>query len=164
MAKAAVKSTARRGGNPALRLAAIRQIHVYLAMFIAPSVIFFALTGAVQLFSLHEAHGDYKPAPVIEKLGMLHKDQVFKTRGERKGPPKAVKASPGAGDHDAGPAKPATPIKVLALKWLFLAVSLALAVSTALGVWMGLLYNRRKGVALVLLLAGAAAPVLLVIL
>ena len=43
----------------------IRRWHTYLGLFIAPSVLFFSLTGAVQLFSLHEAHGDYTPAPLV---------------------------------------------------------------------------------------------------
>ena len=46
----------------------LRQWHGYLGAFIAPSVIFFALTGALQLFNLHEAHGDYRPAPIVERL------------------------------------------------------------------------------------------------
>ncbi len=34
----------------------IRQLHLYLGTFFAPSIIFFALTGAIQLFGLHEGH------------------------------------------------------------------------------------------------------------
>jgi uncharacterized iron-regulated membrane protein len=51
--------------------------HTYIGLLIAPSVLFFAFTGALQLFSLHEAHGNYEPLPVIEKPAMLHRDQVF---------------------------------------------------------------------------------------
>ena len=58
--------------NPALRLAAVRQWHSYVGAFIAPSVLFFALTGSVQLFSLHYPLVAYAPPPVVEKLGMLH--------------------------------------------------------------------------------------------
>lgn len=144
--------------NPALRLAAVRQWHSYIGAFIAPSVLFFALTGSLQLFSLHEAHGAYVPAPVIEKLGMLHKDQVFAAKPKR--PPTAnagpVKAKPA----EARPEKRTKPT-TLALKWLFLAVAMGLVLSTCLGLWMGLLHNRRKGVILGLLAAGAVIPLAL---
>jgi len=55
----------------------IRRWHSYIGLFIAPSVLFFSLTGAVQLFSLHEAHGNYQPFAIVEKLSSVHKDQEF---------------------------------------------------------------------------------------
>ena len=60
-----------------LNRATIRQWHSYIGLFTAPSVLFFALTGALRLFHPHEAHGDYKPLPLIEKLGPVHKNQEF---------------------------------------------------------------------------------------
>jgi len=146
------RSPARRGGNPALRLAAVRRFHGYFGVFIAPSVMFFALTGSLQLFSLHESHGAYTPPVVIEKLGMLHKDQVFSAKPRRPAPVKAVAPRP-AKARDEGP-KAAT----LALKWFFLFVALTLVVSTTLGLWMALAYSAQKGRLWLLFLAGAAVP------
>jgi uncharacterized iron-regulated membrane protein len=60
-----------------LYMQSIRTWHTYIGILIAPSVLFFAFTGSLQLFSLHEAHDSYKPPPVIEKLASVHKDQVF---------------------------------------------------------------------------------------
>ena len=61
-------------GSPALRLALIRQWHVYISVFVAPSLLFFALTGALQTFRIP----DEKTAPVlIQKLARVHKDDVF---------------------------------------------------------------------------------------
>jgi hypothetical protein len=147
---------ARTRANPALRLAAIRQWHTYVGAFIAPSVLFFALTGSLQLFALHEAHGAYKPPLVVEKLGMLHKDQVFAPKPKRASPPAAASAKPKAeaAKPEAGP-KAST----RALKWLFLGVAAGLVVSTCLGLWMALFHSRRKGVAWGLFLAGAVVPV-----
>lgn len=85
------------GGSMAMRLALIRNIHGYLGLFIAPSVVFFAVTGALQLFSLHEAHGDYHPPAIIEKLGNLHKDQRFALKEHKARPPAAA---PPEADHD----------------------------------------------------------------
>ncbi len=61
----------------------VRLWHHYIGFLIAPSLLFFAFTGSLQLFSLHEAHGDYHPPALIEALGNVHKDQVFRTRPPR---------------------------------------------------------------------------------
>jgi hypothetical protein len=105
------RTTNRRGGNPALRLAAIRRFHSYIAVFIAPSILFFAFTGSLQLFGLHEAHPPYAPTPLIESLGRVHRDQVFNGRPKRPAPAVAPAAHVDAGptdqaaDHqDAAPA------------------------------------------------------------
>jgi hypothetical protein len=148
------RSGARRGGNAALQLAAVRRFHSYLGVFIAPSVLFFALTGSLQLFTLHEAHGAYRPPVVIEKLGNLHKDQVFAAKPQRAAPaPKRARAATEE-HHDAGP-KTAT----LALKWFFLFVAISLVISTSLGLWMALAHGANRGLLWLLLLAGAVLPV-----
>jgi hypothetical protein len=134
-----------------MTLAAIRRFHSWFGVFIAPSILFFALTGSLQLFTLHEAHGDYHPPAVIEKLGMLHKDQVFAAKPKKRTPPAAARA-PGA-HHDEGPKTSA-----LALKWFFLFVAASLAVSTCLGVWMALSYSGDKRILWLVFLAGAAIP------
>lgn len=149
--------------NPALRLALIRRIHTWLGVFVAPSVLFFALTGAVQLYGLHESHDGYKPAPAIEELGMLHKDQVLKLKPKRAKPPAAAAAPTAtpkpAARPDEGP-KPATAI----LKALFLVVALALTAATGLGVWMAVFHGRERKAAVVLLAAGTVVPIILALL
>nr|MEA2797368.1 hypothetical protein [Phenylobacterium sp.] len=140
-----------------MTLAAVRRFHSWFGVFIAPSILFFALTGSLQLFTLHEAHGDYHPPAVIEKLGMLHKDQVFEAKPKRSPPPAAQAPKPAApaaaARHEDGP-KTST----LALKWFFLFVAASLAVSTCLGLWMALTYSADKRVLWLLFLAGAAVP------
>ncbi len=186
MPKSPPNAGPRRGGNPALRLAAIRQWHTMIGVFIAPCVIFFAFTGIVQIFSLHEARGGYHPPALIEGLGSVHKDQIFRVKPT--GPAPAAPAAAAAvaphddadhdhadADHDDhdhaaatpadhGPAKPkGQPIKVYALKWLFTFVAIGLATSTGLGLWMALSYGRNKRTLWVLLVAGIVLPVLLVV-
>jgi hypothetical protein len=133
-------------------------LHLYLGAFVAPSVLFFAFTGALQLFSLHEAHGDYRPPAIIEGLAKVHKDQVFAVK-----PPQAARAEPGAKEPD-GEHRHDTPrlrTATLALKVFFLFVAAALGVSTLLGVWMALTFGRNRLLVVLLLLAGAGVPVLL---
>lgn len=76
-----------------MSVATIRQWHSYIGLFIAPSVLFFALTGALQVFSLHEADGDFTPLPIVEKLASVHKDQQF-TMGHHHAKPKPEAGNP----------------------------------------------------------------------
>jgi hypothetical protein len=137
--------------NPALRLAMIRQWHVYISVFVAPSLLFFALTGALQTFRLP----DRPDSPVvIQKLARLHKDDVF-----------AVKPDAASRDKAAGPkapeTKPAPARSTEIMKWFFTAVSIGVALTTLFGLWIALAYNKRKLVLWLVLIAGAAAPVLI---
>jgi hypothetical protein len=143
----------------------VRQLHTYIGLFIAPSIIFFALSGSLQLFNLHESHGAYHPPPILERLGRVHKDQVF-TLDDDAGPPpgatkpdRAASAAPDHPDHmDTAPGLP-----TYLLKWFFLAVALGLVVSTGLGLWLGLTHVRHKRIGWIILIAGAAIPVVLLL-
>lgn len=141
----------------------VRQWHAYIGLFIAPSVLFFAITGCIQLFNLHEAHGSYRPAALVEMLSAVHKDQVFEQPRERTPPgedPDSAVHGGIAGEHvsdDTDEIKPTT----LALKWFFLIVALGLTVSTFIGVWMGLTQVRRQAIGWSLLAAGAFIPICL---
>ena len=141
----------------------IRRVHAYLGLFIAPSVLFFAFSGGLQLFSLHEAHGSYQPPALIEALGNLHKDQVLSRPREHHGPPREgpdrhnhVPPDHGDHDHDQGP-KPST----MALKWFFEAVAVGLAASTLLGLWIGLRTTRTPLLSWGFLIAGIVLPILI---
>jgi hypothetical protein len=143
-------------------MTSIRLWHSYIGLFIAPSVLFFTLTGAAQLFSLHEAHGDYHPPALVERLSSVHKDQVFVLGDHHDhGPPapEGGTAKPDADDAGDKP-RPAT----LALKVFFLVVALCLALSSSFGLWIGLTHPRRKRVSWSLVAAGTLIPVGLLLL
>src|ERR1700727_974858 len=55
-----------------------RLIHLYLGVFITPALLFFAFTGALQTFSLHETTrgSSYKPPAWAVVLGQIHKKQT----------------------------------------------------------------------------------------
>jgi hypothetical protein len=59
-------------------LKGVRLIHLYVGAFIAPAIVFFAFTGAIQTLSLHVSAkgGAYKPANWIIVLAQLHKKQT----------------------------------------------------------------------------------------
>jgi hypothetical protein len=144
------------GSNPALRLALIRQLHVYVSAFVAPSLLFFATTGALQTFRIP----DQKAAPMLlVKLARVHKDDVFAPKPVRA---KRPDRAPGEGKPAApNPPKPAPKPSTTVLKWFFTLTSVGIVFSTLFGLWMALVYNKRRMVLLALLAAGAAAPVLI---
>lgn len=149
-----------------MNMAMVRRWHAYIGLFIAPSVLFFALTGAVQVFSLHEAHGAYRPPAIVERLSSVHKDQVFRL-GHHHDPAKPEASSrkfeavgtSGTPEQADDKTTPTT----LALKAFFLLVALCLAISTVIGLWMGVTQIRHKRTAWVLLFAGVLIPIALLL-
>jgi hypothetical protein len=139
----------------------LRQWHAYVGLFIAPSVLFFSLTGAIQIFNLHEAHGSYHPAVLLEKLSAVHKDQVFEEPHDQSAPDHdAPHAAAGAAaEQPAAAEDEKQSASTLALKWYFLAVSLGLACSTLIGIWMGMTQIRRKELVWTLLSLGTLVPI-----
>ena len=139
-------------------------------MMFAPSLLFFAVTGALQLFNLHETRPgrSFEPPAIFQELGMVHKDQVFvMPRRKAPRPPSSEVGGPANAVATQGP--PATPPeaerpsswKPLALKVFFLFAAIGLFFSTCLGIWIGLRPGRNRGLALGLLASGAVIPVLL---
>jgi hypothetical protein len=135
-------------------LSLARLLHLYVSAFVAPSLVFFAATGALQTFRLP----DRPAAPqLLVKLARVHKDDVFAPKPARK-PPAAA-----ATKHAEAP-EPAPNPATEALKWFFALVSAGIAVTTLLGFWMGIKHVKRKGAVWVLVAAGAIAPIALIIL
>ena len=66
----------RSSGHAFLR--ATRLTHLYLGVFTAPALLFFAFTGALQTFSLHETTrgSSYKPPAWAVTLSQIHKKQT----------------------------------------------------------------------------------------
>ena len=135
----------------------LRQTHTVVGMVIAPSILMFAVTGGLQIFRLQESHPGYTPAPLIEKLGRVHKDQVFAVQPPR--PPRPETARPAGAAAPQEAETPATPLSKSLLQWFFVLVAVGLFLSTLLGVWMGVTMGRLKIVARWALLAGTVIPV-----
>jgi hypothetical protein len=145
----------------------VRQLHLYFGVFIAPAVLFFAFTGALQSLNLHEIIPGraYKPAAWIVTLAQLHKKQTTIVPVRKPRP----EASPKAEKLDSTLQSPATSQKPsekpspyhLPMKIFFFLVSIGLAFSTVTGLFMAYKYNRSKLGIAVLFLAGIVVPLLL---
>jgi hypothetical protein len=134
-----------------------RLLHLWLGMFLAPSILLFAGTGALQIFGLHE---DDPPA-VIAKLAEIHMKQSIDDPPRR--PPRP--APPPGASEPSGPRPPPRRLHQSApLQYFFLLVCLGLITTTGLGIYMAIRYQRDRRVVFGLLAAGAVVPALLLLL
>jgi hypothetical protein len=151
-----------------------RQVHLYLGVFITPSLIFFAFTGALQTFSLHETTrgSSYKPPAWAVTLAQIHKKQTPVVPARHAPPsdrPAGEKTLPGAGQSTAQTNAPApTPTakthNSLPLKIFFLVVSIGLFISTLTGLYMSYRFVRNRLLITSLLVAGVVIPIALTLL
>jgi hypothetical protein len=149
----------------------IRQIHGWLGLFFAPSIIFFSFSGALQIFRFNDpkpATG-YTPPAWVQRLASIHKDQRLLTSIPDPRPAAAPAPKPQA--PAASPAQPAQAQQPATshprrrgpsepLKWFFTAMACGLILSSFLGIWIGLRHARDGRIGLLFLIAGIAVPVL----
>jgi hypothetical protein len=159
--------------NSHFLLRLLRQIHLYVGIFISPMLLFFAFTGALQTFNLHETTqgSSYKPSTFIMTMAQIHKKQTWmlppsKTRPVQRGTDvKPDGTKPDASKVEKAPAAPPTPAAPqkshLPMKILFLLVSVGLFMSTLTGIYMAYKFNRSKLLVTGLLLAGIVVPLVL---
>ena len=131
-------------------------MHAGVSAFVAPMLIFYSLSGSLQLFDLHEAHGTYVPSPALAAIGRLHKDQVL-------APPPPRPAQPGGQKQAAPKAEKPTPPATMALKILFLLEALALVYTTLIGVYVGVTHPKYARRTWILLALGIVIPGILII-
>jgi hypothetical protein len=142
----------------ALKIARI--VHLYLGTFTAPAILFFALTGALQTFSLHDAakDGSYKPANWITIGSQLHRKQTIQLPAPKDPPRKK------SSDDDLKPQKKQASgpkHNTLPMEIFFLIVSVSLFISTLTGLYMSYIHCRNKVRLTAILFAGIAIPVAL---
>ena len=149
---------------PASLIRTLRLIHLYTGVFIAPAVLFFAITGALQTFSLHETTkgSSYQPPQWMVTMGQLHKKQTVVLPPRRislpTGSPSAPKPQP------PRPEPAATSQNLLPTKIFFLVVAIGLVTSTFTGIYMAQKFTRNKLAIWATLIAGAIIPVALILL
>lgn len=156
----------------ATTLKTVRQVHNFVGVFFAPTILFFAITGGLQMFGLHESSrgSSYVPPAILVHLAQLHKKGTL-TVPQRKVPSAGV-AKPDGAEADTkpegqkpveAPSSPAPP-SPLPMKIFFGATAFALVISTCTGLIMGWKYARRKSSVLLILTAGIVLPIILLFL
>jgi hypothetical protein len=141
-----------------------RLLHLYLGVFTAPAILFFAFSGALQTFSLHSSvkGSTYKPARWIVVMAQLHKKQTVELPPRKPQlPVPSPKDRTDPAENAVRPAQASDPAahNPLPLKIFFVVVSVGLFVSTASGFYMSYKYSRNKLIPDGLLLMGIVAPI-----
>ena len=154
-------------------LKALRLTHNYIGVFFAPTILFFAITGGLQMFGLHETSrgSSYVPPAILVHLSQLHKKGTLYLPPRKAAPSASVKVGgtkPDAPKSDP-PKSPAPALaspapNPLPMKVFFGATALALVISTCTGLFMSWKYARRKAVVGGIFLAGIVCPMLLLLL
>jgi len=130
----------------------IRLVHFYLGVFFAPLIIFFAFTGTLQVFKLHERNKESGTAAIqadwIAWFGQFHKEQAWI-------PPKA--SAPRSPTASARIEKP----RPLVMMWFVALMGISLMVTTLLGLYMAFNYPRRRKGFAIALGAGIVIPLAL---
>lgn len=177
---AAVKRRKPRAGfSPAL-LSWTRKLHLYGGVLFAPTILFFALTGLVQVFNLHKPNPatGYQPPALVMRLGALHKSQTFALPHKDEAPKDGAKAAGGGGHHkkakaadevantqpDTAKAHAPEPMSLgrILLKAFVTAAALGLVFATLLGLYMAYALKRNPWLVGGLLAAGVAIPLILI--
>jgi hypothetical protein len=153
-------------------------------------LLFFAFTGALQTFSLHETTkgSSYKPPAWAVTLGQIHKKQTPVVPVKKVPPPSAAPETHAGADQQAGPEQQAAPKSdaphgekkqhadaatpgpeqaaqkhhPLPLKIFFLIVAISLFLSTLTGIYMSYKYVRNRILITALLILGTVIPIVLV--
>ena len=153
----------------ASRLKALRLIHHYTGVFFAPTILFFSITGGLQMFGLHETRrgSSYVPPAILVHLSQLHKKGTLYLPARKPAslaPAKVEGQIAEAPRPEApklpGPSRVPSVPNPLPIKLFFSATALALVVSTCTGLSMSWKYARRKAVVVGVLVAGIICPLL----
>lgn len=148
-----------------------RRLHRFLGVFFTPTILFFAFSGALQTFGLHESPRRGEPPPVawIADIASIHKEQKLRSKdshehgatpaGEAATAPRS--APPPSASQAAGPAQEESwqPLKLFVLL-----MAIGLSLSSLIGVYLALSNPRARGEAGMALALGAILPLLLLLL
>ena len=170
-----------------------RTVHLYLGVFMVPALLFFAITGGLQTFGLHETSrgSSYTPPAWLATAALLHKKQTTVAGVRKSRPPGDVAAAaelgaaaPGrtssgrtSSAHVVSPAVPSAGSSVaradrdggppkknlLPMKMFFALVSISLCLSTLSGLYMAYRYSRKPMLVSSILAAGVVVPLLLLL-
>ena len=128
-------------------IATIRLAHYYTGVFFAPWLFFFAFTGVMQVFGLHESYRETPGAQggAIAWMSQVHKEAALI-------PPKAAPAKAPPNDH----AQRSNPFKYFVALMGICLMGIVLA-----GLWIAFKYPNRRRSFSVTLIAGIVVPMVL---
>ena len=153
----------------------LRRYHYYLGVFFAPMIIMFALSGALQTFRLHEDKGwGSEPPTWIVWMASIHRDsklpkvqppEAEHDEAEAEAAKPAIALAQPAKPEAAEPAaaKPKPPqVNKLPMQIFMVVMSVALLLSSLMGITIALNSRATRQASLVMLALGSLVPLALV--
>ena len=137
-----------------MNLATVRLAHYYVGVFFAPWIIFFAFTGVLQVFKLHEsyrqtpgAQGDW-----IAWMSQVHKEAalIAPRAAPAKAPPRPEGTAGAPHEERSSP-----------FKWFAALMGISLIGAALAGLWIAFNYPKRRRSFSITLIAGIVLPMLL---
>jgi hypothetical protein len=136
----------------------LRALHRYLGIFFSPAILFFALSGGLQVLNLHkpDKNTGYTPAAWIQEMAQVHKSQSLSLPKERTKPAQSdpVSGDPPAAKNAARPHKSKLP-----LQCFFLVMSTGLIATTLLGIYMAFCFRGKRWLTWAMLIVGTLLPI-----
>ena len=141
----------------------VRLIHFYLGVFFAPLVLFFAFTGVLQVFKLHETCRETSTclSDWVAWFGQFHKEQgwIAPRNPPKKAAAPAVARAEEPKKEEPKKAEPTT--GPLVMKWFIALMGVTLMATTLLGLYIAFNYPRRRKGFFIALGAGIVIPLAL---
>ncbi len=140
-----------------MNLVTLRLAHYYAGVFFAPTIIFFAFTGVLQVFKLHE---DYRATPGAQGDWIAWMSQVHKESALI--PPKVAPAKAPRRETASTPAPaPAPAERSHPFRWFAALMGVSLIGAALAGLWIAFNYPKRRRSFFVALGAGIVLPLVL---
>jgi len=138
----------------------IRILHRYMGLLFSPAILFFAFSGALQTFNLHQSNKTtgYVPPEWIVEMAQIHKKQTIRLPKEKSAPaqPKLEPRNPAPQEKETQPHKSTLPLKCFVLL-----MSAGLIATTLLGIYMAFRSAGDRRLIWGMLVAGVLLPIVL---
>ena len=143
----------------------LRSWHQYMALFFAPMILLFALSGALQTFRLQEEKGYGGTPPTwIVWMASVHKDSATpRDRGAERKEQRPVARVAERARPIAKPAPASSRPSRLPMQVFVALLSVGLIVSSVLGVMIALNNAATRRVSILMLVIGTVLPLLLML-
>jgi len=135
----------------------LRRWHHYVGVFLAPSILFFAFTGFIQVVGWQDQRNPPPPGWVSWMAGIHKHQEAPKPRQPVAAKPSGAPVAKRDDDHDHE-AEPFVPLKLFALL-----TAIGLLVTTLIGLAVALGTRATRRTASIVLAAGVVIPALLMV-
>lgn len=136
----------------------LRVLHRYLGIFFSPAILFFALSGGLQVFNLHkpDKRTGYIPPAWMQEMAQVHKSETLSLPKEKVKPAQTdpVESDPPSTKNAVRPHKSKLP-----LQCFFLVMSTGLIVTTILGIYMAFCFGGKQWLIWAMLIVGTLLPI-----